>query len=148
MHFPKSALLILAGWFVLLAPSAHAWLWGWPKEWTVSMVDTGYAACEGTGNYCPTATGWNKCQRLEQFRGDQVKKNTWFWSYSFNWGHMRKSNSAWVDIWKSSDGKYNMYETNKDGRVHGQCEVVRRGGDCPNGDNSHLAMIVLHCWQW
>lgn len=147
MQFPKSALLILAGWFALLAP-AQAWLWGWPKEWTVSLAGGGYVVCEGTGNYCPTATGWDKCDRVEEFRSDQANHNSWFWAHDFGWAHMRKPNAAWVDIWRGDDGKYNMYESNKDGHVHGQCEPVRSGGDCPGADRKHLSMIAMHCWQW
>lgn len=146
MLFPKSALLILAGWFALLAPTAHAWLWGWPKEWTISQTSKGYVACEGSGNYCPTATGWDKCRVLQEFRGD--RDGSWFWNHDFNWGTMRKKNSAWIDLWKADGGKWNLFESNKDGHVHGQCEAIRRGGDCPNGDNAHLSVVALHCWQW
>lgn len=147
MHFPKSALLILAGWFALLAPTAHAWLWGWPGEWTVSEFEGGHVVCNGRGeNVCPQTTGWDKCKFLQDFRGDKGDRGYW-WSKEFNWGTMRKENSAWIDMWRQSDGRWNLYESNKDGHVHGMCERAAKLAWCP-GNDKHMPSIALHCWQW
>lgn len=146
MQFPRSALLILAGWFALLSPTAHAWLWGWPGEWTVSFFEGGWIACDGRGeNVCPSSSGWDKCRRLQDFRGD--KSNSFWWVDKPDWGMMRKENSAWIDMWKQSDMRYNLYETNKDGHVHGMCELVGKPAWCPDGDK-HMPLTAMHCWQW
>ncbi|EKC97987.1 hypothetical protein A1Q2_07784 [Trichosporon asahii var. asahii CBS 8904] len=149
MEFPKSALLILAGWFAMLAPSAHAWLWGWPGEWTISYFEGGYIACDGHGqNVCPQTTGFDKCSpRLQEFRGDTGNNEMTWWTYDFNWGTMRKENSAWIDMWKASDGRWNLYESNRDGHVHGQCERWAKIGEC-GGKDKHMPHTVFHCWQW
>lgn len=135
---------------LLLAPlSVTAKLWGWPdsftlhtvgsNEWGKWGIPTNPTICPGWDNWCS-----NQCvgvQRLDH-RDWGPYPTTW------QWAHIRKEGSAWVDFWRQGDSNtFNMYESNKDGRIQGQCQIVDFYKSwIPCGDRQ--LQIFLHCWQW
>lgn len=132
----------------LIPASSTAKLWGWPDSFTVTFraetpQDANLFVCPGWGSWC------GDCVQVQDFKitsaGGQVPimmPETW------TWAHLQKDGSAWVDFWRQGKSDtFNMYETNKDGTVHGQCQLVDFHRDTQNCGDHHV-MVFLNCWQW
>lgn len=126
---------------LLLASGASAKLWGWEREFTLvarqrpwKMMDMMEAdACAGWDDWCEKS----KCTRLEKFDidlGSVNKKHEQWWEQGmrrvhFDWARVQRKNSAWIDLWRRADGRFDMWENEKGSSPHGFCEVP------PGGDN-------------
>lgn len=132
---------------LFLVPAvATAKLWGWPDSFTVtanlSNDNSGIRVCPGWGTWC------GYCANVQDFQLSPGGPMAFMYVGDWNWAHIKKENSAWVDFWRQGKSDtFNMYESNQDGTVHGQCQVVDFYRDAQKcGDRN--AYVQLNCWQW
>lgn len=133
-----STLILLTGG---LASSVNAKLWGWPNDFAlVRGSDLVLRECDGWGDFCDES-------KYHDFQETNFKPD--YSSFDLtrsDWIHFRKDGSAWIDIWHENGDTFNMFESNQDGTVQGQCQVHHGGYvDCGGG---RQVRPLLHCWQW
>lgn len=143
--------MLSSTFLLLLAPAAAtAKLWGWPDSFTVSIEESENAwaeydtrVCSGWGNWC------GNCDWVQDFQESVHAFGLYKTPTLWQWAHIKKENSAWIDFWRQGDSNsFNMYETNQDGTVHGQCQIVdffTSEQDCGGG---RKPLVLLNCWQW
>lgn len=133
---------------LFLVPAvATAKLWGWPDSFTVTAnlptnEDNPMRVCPGWGTWC------GDCAHVQDFQLSPGGLMGFLNVKGWDWAHIKKENSAWVDFWRQGKSDtFNMYESNQDGTVHGQCQIVDFNRDEQRcGDRT--ALVLLHCWQW
>lgn len=144
--------MLLSSAVLLLAPAAAtAKLWGWPDSFTVSAetvsegmkIYNNMQICSGWGNWC------GQCDNANHIDDGDNGYGSYFLPERWHWINLRKDNSAWVDFWRQGDSDtFNMYESNQDGTVHGQCQIVDFHGDSQTCSKSRSTRVLLNCWQW
>lgn len=135
----------------LVPAAATAKLWGWPDSFSVSADVFGdnisdpnwMRVCSGWGNWCH-----DDCQSIQHFDHRLAVGGSYLHPEVWTWAQIQKENSAWVDFWRQGNSDtFNMYESNKDGTVHGQCQIVHFHEE-PQHCLGRKVMVLLNCWQW
>lgn len=141
-------MLLNSALVVLASTAASAKLWGWPDTFTISYDDYNrnkMRACDGWGNWCDDGA----CKPMQHFdcapnSEHALHRLPQYWS----WGTFRKEGSAWLDVWRQGDSHtFNMYESNQNGTVHGQCQAVDFALDIHECGHKKTN-VILNCWQW
>lgn len=140
--------MLLSSAVLLFAPAAAtAKLWGWPDSFTVSAkVNSGgmnMQICSGWGNWC------GQCDNVNHIDDGHNQVASYLFPKNWHWLNLRKDNSAWVDFWRQGDSDtFNMYESNQDGSVHGQCQIVDFSQETQSCSGVWDTRVLLNCWQW
>lgn len=146
-----STLTLLASAF-----TAQAKLSGWPDDFGLVKFETyiqnlgwwstTWKMCEGWGDWCNES----RCHDLENIDVDPrgiegILTSNW------KWLNARKSNAAWMDLWRGNGDTFSMFEQNGNGQQQGQCQL--HNPDPPLGyekfcRDGYRYTPIMHCWQW
>lgn len=98
------------------------------------------------------------CRPLQKFNtdGKSVNKSLRNWRSvavtrgGYDWARIQREDSAWIDLWRRPDGRWDMYENGKDTGALGFCELPVDGKEslssrCSDADTE--AVVALACYQ-